>query len=180
MSLNVNPITPPMNTLNIIKLILDRQLNMEPERVFAWNSSIELPKDGKLFIVLAMLENEVIANNIRYKSNETGLQEHQTVNTCQNILVSLCSLDTSAMEYAPYARMAMASTYAQGLMEQYTCHISQTGNIRDASFLEATARLFRYDFEIKVFRSYATINDVDYYDKFPNNATFEPQFYFQP
>ncbi len=178
-NLSTAPINPPMDTLNIIKDILDKQLQMPKGRVFAYNSEIDLPKDGDLFIVLYNAENEVFANNNQIKNSENGLIENQSLNQAETIIVSLCSKGRKATQYAPYALMAMRSTYAEQLMEKYHCHISSTTNIRDMSFLEATAMLTRKDFEIKIFRAYDTINDIDYYDKFPNTSEFKPYVIFQ-
>lgn len=180
MSVNIPaPINPPMDTLNIIKEILDKQLQMPTGRVFAYNSEIDLPKDGKLFIVLYNAENEVFANNNEIKPSENGLIENQTLNQVETVIISLCSKGREATKYAPHALMAMRSTYAETLMQQYSCHISSTSSIRDMSFLEATAMLTRKDFEIRVFRSYDTINNIDYYDKFPNTSKFEPYLIYQ-
>ena len=165
------------STLDIIKIILDRQMNMPAGRVFAYNGSQDLPKDRDMFIVLSIAEQTPYSNNIRYKSTNEGLVEIQTQNISEDIIISCCSVTTEARDRAKEVNWALKSYFAQYQQEKYKIHISQINPVRDKSFLEETAMLNRFDTEIRVLRGYTKETLIDYYDKFPITSEFEPNFY---
>ena len=160
-------------TLGIIKDILDTQMNMPVNRVWAYNADVDLPKDGNLFIVLRMVYRNPISNNIRYVPSDDGLQEVQTMNVSEDLIISLLSKTTEARDRAYEVQMALGSTYSIQQQEANSLHISRIGEVFDASFLEATSRLNRFDVRCRVLRSYDKINNVDYYDKFSGSLWTE-------
>lgn len=155
-----------MSSLDIIKQIIDKEMNMPANRVWAYNQNNDLPTDNNLFIVLHFGKRDVIANNNKYRQTNNGLEEIQSTNVREDIMISLLSKNNDARDRAHEVLMAMRSTYSQQLQEKNHMHISTTGDIYDASFLEGTSRINRFDVKIKVFKSYEKIKEVDYYDKF--------------
>lgn len=165
------------STLDIIKTILDNQMNMPAGRVFAYNGSQDLPKDRNLFIVLSVAEQTPYSNNIRYKSTNEGLVEIQTQNVAEDIIISCCSVNTEARDRVKEVNWALKSYYGQYQQEKNKIHISQINPVRDKSFLEETTMLNRFDVEIRVIRGYTKETLIDYYDKFPVTSEFEPNLY---
>ena len=154
------------SSLDIIKQILDKEMQMPVNRVWAYNQNNDIPTDSKLFIVLHYGKRDVISNNTKYKKTVKGLEEVQMTNVREDIMISLLSKNTEARDRAHEVLMAMNSTYSQYLQEKNHIHISTTGNVFDASFLEGTSRINRFDVKIKLFKSYEKIKSVDYYNKF--------------
>lgn len=154
------------DTLNLLKQLIDTQLKMPKGRVWAANSDNSLPKDKKLFIILKIDEVKPYANNLKYEYTADGVNEILTTSVAEDITIALLSRNTEARDRAYEILQALSSTLSQQLQEKNKMHISRLGNIYDASFLEATAFLNRYDIRIRVIRSYQNINPVDYYDKF--------------
>lgn len=154
------------DTLNLLKQLIDTQLNMPKGRVWSANSDNTLPKDKKLFIVLKIDEVKPYANNLKYEYTTEGVNEILTTSVAEDITIALLSRNTEARDRAYEILQALNSTLSQQLQEKNKMHISRLGNIYDASFLEATAFLNRYDVRIRVIRSYEKVNPVDYYDKF--------------
>ena len=155
-----------MSSLDVIKQIIDKEMNMPANRVWAYNQNNDLPTDSNLFIVLHFGKRDVIANNNKYRQTNKGLEEIQSTNVREDIMISLLSKNNDARDRAHEVLMAMRSTYSQQLQEKNHMNISTTGDIYDASFLEGTSRINRFDVKIKVFKSYEKIKEVDYYDKF--------------
>lgn len=153
-------------TLNILKQIIDNQMQMPEGRVWAYNNDVDLPKDPNLFIILFMTSQKPYANNIKYVPTSEGMNEVQTINLVQDVIISLVSKNTSARDRAYEIPLALNSTYSHNLQVKNKMHISTLGDIYDASFLESTTRLNRFDCKIRVFRAFDKINNVDYYDKF--------------
>jgi hypothetical protein len=88
------------------------------------------------------------------------------------------SRNNDARDRAPEVLMAMNSTFARQQQTKNKMHISILGDVLDNSFLEATSRFNRFDCLLRVFVSFDKIKAVEYYDKFPNTADFEAEYYF--
>ena len=155
-----------MNSLDIIKQILDKEMGMPAGRVWAYNANVDLPKDKDLFIVLSYMSRKPYSNNVRYKGDVENLKEVQTMNVCEEIIISLLSQNTQARDRAYEVQMALGSTYSQQVQEQNKMHISRLGDVYDVSFVEATSRLNRFDVRCRVIRSYSKIKDIDYYNQY--------------
>lgn len=166
------------STLDIIKTILDKQLNMPKGRVFAYNGTQDLPKDKDLFIVLSYGERYPYSCQSRYKSTNQGLLEILTQNFTEEVIISLNSVNTSARERAVEVAPAISkSAFSQYIQEKNKIHISNIQPVRDMSFLEETTRLNRFDIYCTVYRAYEKETLIDYYDKFPLTSTLEAEFY---
>lgn len=163
--------------MDLLKLIIDKQMNMPSGRVFAYNGTQDLPQDAGLFIVLSLMTKDTYSNSIRYENTETGLKEIQTINFAENILISCMSQNTEARDRAHEVLLALNSTFARYIQEKFHIHLSTVSDISDASFLEATSRMYRFDIRCTVMRGYDRVADVDFYDKFPNTSKFEPEWY---
>ena len=165
-----------MSTLDILKDIIDKQLNMPEGRVWAYNPEIDIPKDGDLFIVLFLKEQKPISNTVKYRSTQEGMQEYQAVNIKEEITISLVSQNIQARERAQEVILALNSFYSRQKQAENKIHISILGDVYDASFLEGTSMLNRWDVRIRAFKSYDKINSIDYFNKFPRTSEFEPEY----
>lgn len=167
------------STLDIIKQIIDSEMEMPQGRVWAFNADMELPKDSNLFIILFLKEQTPISNTVKYVSTSKGMEEHQSVNIKEEITISLVSKSTQARDRAPEVHMALNSLYSRHLQAKNKMHISILGDVFDASYKEASSMLNRFDCRIRVFKSYVKIKAIDYFDKFPNTAEFEPEYLYE-
>ena len=167
-----------MSSLDVIKQILINETDIDKSRIWAYNSNIDLPQDDKLFIILHYGERSPISNTIKYQTTQNGLNEVQSMNIVENVIVSVMSKNNDARDRAPEVVMAMNSTFSRQQQARNKMHISILGEILDNSFLEATARINRFDCMLRVFVSFDKIKTVEYFDKFPNTADFEAEYYF--
>lgn len=154
------------SSLDIIKTILDEEMQMPQGRVWAYNANIDLPKDDKLFIILSYGQRTPISNNIKYVETPNGMNEVQTMNVSEDIIISLLSKNTEARDRAHEPHLALGSTFSRNLQFKEHIHISLLGDVWDASFLEATSRINRFDVKCRVFKAYDKIKAVKYYDKY--------------
>ncbi len=76
------------------------------------------------------------------------------------------SQNIEARERVHEVQLAFNSTFSRNLQMKEHVHIAILSDVTDASFLEATSRINRFDIKTKVFRSYSKIKSVDYYDKY--------------
>ena len=164
------------STFDILKQIIDKQMNMPKGRVWAYNGTQDMPQDSGLFIVLSFMERNPYGNNSRYESTQNGYRERQSVYVAEDILISLISKNTDARDRVFEVPMALKSAYSQYIQDKNHLHIASIGQVMDSSFMESTARLNRFDVTCRVIRTYEQVIDIDYFDKFPNTSKFEPNW----
>lgn len=165
-----------METLTILKQILDTEMDLPTGRCFAYNGDQDLPKDDKLFICLYYTNRTPYYNNNQFKDDGVNLQEVQKIGLREDIEIAICSRNLDARNRSYEILMALRSIFSQQLQEKYHIHISTIGDIFDNSFLEATAMLNRFDIRISVMRSYEKIKNIDYYDKFSGSVWVENNY----
>lgn len=163
------------SSLDIIKQIICNEMNIPKKRVWAYNANVDLPQDTGLFIVLSYGERRPISNTIKYRPTKDGIQEIQSMNVCEDVIVSLLSQSTDARDRAHEVHMSINSTFSRNLQAKEHIHISILGDVWDASFLEATSRINRFDAKVRVFKSYDKVKSVDYYDKYNFEVWTEKQ-----
>ena len=165
-----------ISTLEIIKDVLDKEMDLPAGRCFAYNNENDLPKDDNLFVCLFFADRTPYSNRTIYKTVGSDYQEYQVINMSETIEIAVVSKNKDARERCHEVLMAFASTYSQQIQEKYNIHIATIGEIYDNSFLEATARLNRFDVRISVIRAYEKTKAVDYYDKFSGKTYVENNY----
>lgn len=161
------------STLAFIKQIIDKEMDLPIGRCFAYNNENELPKDDNIFVCLYFASKTPYSNISKYKETANGLQEVQIMNMAEEIEIAICSKNTDARERCHEVLMALRSVYSQQIQELNHIHISTISEITDNSFLEATARLNRFDIRCTVIRAYEKVKPIDYYDKFSGSLWVE-------
>ena len=168
--------------ISIIRNIIIKEMDLKPDRIWIYNADAPLPKDSGLFCILSLNAQNPFSNNVKYEDSleDDTLNEVQTMNIQADITVSLLSKDDSARSRAYEVQMALGSTYSQQMQEKNKMHISRIGNVVDASFLEATSRLNRFDVDCVALYAYKKVKPVDYYDKFPIDSMLRPEIKIEP
>ena len=168
--------------ISIIRNIIMTEMELNPKRIWIYNADAPLPKDSGLFCILSLNAQNPFSNNLKYENNieNDTLNEIQEMNIQADITISLLSKDESARTRAYEVQMALGSTYSQQMQEKNKMHISRIGNVVDASFLEATSRLNRFDIDCIALYGYKKVKPVDYYDKFPIDSMLRPEIKIEP
>ena len=162
-----------ISTLEIIKNILDREMELPQGRCFAYNNENDLPKDDNLFICLFFADRTPYSNNTKFEEVGTDYIEHQSISMNETIEVAIVSKNKDARERCHEILLAFSSVYSQQMQEKHHIHISTISPIYDNSFLEATARLNRFDVRVSVIRTYTKTKTINYYDKFSGELWVE-------
>ena len=161
--------------LVVVGDILSHELGLDSSRIFLYNSTRELPKDDKLYLVLEIQGRPPYAVKHEYKvktiNNEQVYCEVTTMNVQETVYVSCVSKDNSARLRAYEVQLSMNSDFAIQQMFKYGFHISQISGVTDASALEASSRLNRYDCQITLLTAYEKVKPVEYYDTFEKTET---------
>lgn len=157
-------------TLDLIGQILSNEMNVSMDRMFAQNQTQDLPQDGGLCVVLSFMYRKPYSVKVVYDIINGEYTEKQSVEMGEDVLISLISRNNDARDRAWEISAALKSTFSQQLQESEHIHISTIHDITDSSFMEATARLNRYDVRCRVIRGYNKSKVVSYYDKFYFNT----------
>lgn len=168
--------------ISVIRNIVMTEMELDPKRIWVYNADAPLPKDSGLFCILSLNAQNPYSNNVKYEGdieNDT-LTEVQEMNIQADITISLLSKDESARTRAYEVQMALGSTYSQQMQEKNKMHISRIGKVVDASFLEATSRLNRFDIDCIALYGYKKVKPIDYYDKFPIDSMLRPEIKIEP
>lgn len=157
--------------IKIIAELLAKEMSLTPDRIFIYNDGRPLPKDDGLYIVLTINGTETYRNSSEFLSEtETEVLK---LNYKENIIVSVISKDSSARLRANEVIMALSSIYSQQLQEKYSCHIARISHLTDASFLEKTDMLTRFDISTKVLYWKKIEKSADYYTVENVESVFE-------
>ena len=157
--------------------IICNQMNISSSRVFILNDNRQIPNDSELYVTLDIIMQAPFSSDVKYKettlNNEQVYQEVQSMAIKQTIVVSLVSKNSDARKRAYEVQMAMNSTYSEQSQESNGFHISSISPIHNRSFVEATARLNRFDTEVTVITGIEKKQTVNYYDTFNHTELFE-------
>lgn len=159
--------------IKAIAEIICHEMGIAQNRVFLFNDLRELPKDDGLFVVLDEKPFKPHGASLTYKEINNVYTEVQTLNIKQIITISLISKNNEARLRQYEAQMAMNSTYAQQCQETYGFHVSTTSTVQNRSFVEATARLARFDTEVVVTTAIEKTQEVEYYSAKEYSSVFE-------
>lgn len=161
---------PVRPTVSIVRDIIKDQLSLTDEQIWIYNQRVKIPDTKGLFVSIARLGSKVYANNSSYVSDSQDLIEDQYVSNLETITIDLISQDTSALEYYPDVLMALRSTKAQSMAEEYGMRFDSIPfSTADLSTQEGSSMIYRINVTFPVYRTYYTSRTIDYYDSFSNN-----------
>lgn len=146
--------------------ILVNQMSIAADRIYLPNSLRALPTDENIFIALDVQTYPPFGMKREYQENKGVYTERQSVMIKQLVTIKVMSKNTDARTECYKVAMALNSTYSQQIQEKYGFHLSVNNNVQNRSFLEATARLNRFDTEVNVITAIKQTQAVDYYDTF--------------
>lgn len=150
----------------VIAQILSHEMNLTQDRIFIYNDVRELPKDEGMYLVLEVQSRPPYVNKSETKIINGVLNEVQSMNVRETIIVHCVSKNAESRKRSYEVQMAMSSNYAQQAMEENKLHIGRIAPVLDASSLEGTSRLNRFDCTINLLAAYEQIKPVEVYDSF--------------
>ena len=149
--------------------ILIDQMDLDTQRVWAFNQGKIQPKDTGLWIVIEYLASKPIATNKSF-STDASLNTIETIvtNTEEMYSIHVFSKDNTARQRKEEVLNALASTFSVSQQELNSFKIAKVvQRINNASYLDGSAILNRFVIDTKVLAWYKTTRIIDYYDRFP-------------
>jgi hypothetical protein len=157
-----------LSTFQTLIKILSKEMDINQDRIMIYNGEWNIPPDDGIFIILERLPGRVIANRntVKYDPSSAVYQEIQDLNIREQIVISVFSKNTEALERKDEVLMAIASLYSQQLQEKNSIKIFRIANIEDLSVLEGGSNLYRYDIPLTIFSWQQKVKTAEYFDTF--------------
>lgn len=162
------PLPAEFKIIDIICDLLRNQLALTEEQVWIYNQKRDIPNTPGLFIEVGLVATKPFATASHCADDEAGnFCEFQSLNVQETYYIHLFSRDESAFSRAWEVSLALSGVISQQAQETYGFRFGQIPtSFLDASFLEASARLFRQDLTFNALRSYSKTRVIQYFDQF--------------
>lgn len=159
---------------NIFHDIITSQVSVESDNVWIQDQNKVIPSsDNELFIIIGMVDAQVIANNNSIIPNTDGMLEQQRVVQRENIQIDLLSRDNKARSQRADILMALNSFYSTQQQEKYGFKIFRIPtSFVNSSEAEGSSQLNRFSIVIPTIVWYNNDNQIEsssgtgYYDDF--------------
>lgn len=129
--------------------IIATDTGIDPSRIVLYNQNYTAPSDSGIYIIIAT-EGFTRLGLINDYDPDTD-EEVKTVYGITRINVEITSKSRAALERKEEILMAIISTHAQQVCEEYKIRISQAGDILDLTLIEGASALHRYRIPVVIF-----------------------------
>ena len=155
-----------MENIKIIRNLINDYLELDAHHCYIYNNKILIPEDKKLFVVLGILNSEVIGNNLSYRTTEDKLIAITSTSFCTTYTIDIFSYDLSARQKQFEVINCLGSFQALQSQERNGYSIARIPNrFYDLSSLEASKMLNRYKADFKVIHKVEIEKEASYFDK---------------
>lgn len=155
-----------MENIKIIRNLIKSYMELDDNHCYIYNNKILIPEDKGLFVVIGIVNNEVIGNTLKYRKTVSELYAITSTSFCTTYSIDVLSYDTSARTRQYEIINCLASFEALQSQERNGYSIARVPNsFYDVSYLEASKMLNRYRINIKVFHKTEVEKVATYFDK---------------
>lgn len=156
--------------------ILQKEMDLEDDRVYLYNQKIFEPTDNGLFIAVKFIHGKTFGNTNRPSSVVGGLDSDQSINVMGALQMDIISRDLSALYRKEEILMALNSDYAQNQYSANSFSVALLSkNFLNLSGLDGSAIPYRFNIEMNIFYFQKKTSPVDYFDDFSSvEVTTEP------
>lgn len=158
-------------TQSLIAGLLRSFMNLSTMQVVVYNQKWKIPADDRLFITVSSVgpvKQYGATVDLHDNADGSALQEDVAIASREMLAVDIYSKSQEAANRKEEIMMALASTAAQQLCEQWALKIARIPmTFVDLSSVEGTARLNRYQVTFAVLRTRTKTSLVQFYNQFP-------------
>ena len=161
------------NTIETLVDILKVRMNLSDEQIWVYNQSKKISNTQGIYIVIQEGVKVPFAVNKSTQEAENGdLQEVTTQKYMEDYIINIVSRNNEALMRQVDILAAISSVYSQQQQEKTGIQIYRV----PTSFVplpenEGGSMLYRYAITIKILTNYISINNVEYYNQFPDIET---------
>jgi hypothetical protein len=117
-------------------------------------------------VTVSTLSNQIYSLHTDFADTDTGYSETVHSNEKRSMQIDIYSKNTDALMRYNEVQLALNSTLAEQLQEQYNFKIANISQAQNLSGLEGGSELNRYAIRFDVLLWHSKTTTVDYYDTF--------------
>lgn len=169
------PQLTPTITIEWIRSILIKELDLNPDQVNFYNQKWNVPPDERLYITIGLQGRKIFGNDSYVENREgDGYYEIKTSNIQDLISIDVFSRGPAALFRSPEVLHALVSQHSQQTQEKYSFKIATVPpSFTDLSEEMGAAILYRYQIIMPVLSVLKSEKKVDYYDQFTGRVITE-------
>lgn len=164
--------------LGLLCEILQKELALDPGRVYLWDQKINQPSDAGLYIAVSVLTARPFANTVRYDASEDALGAVQSLNMMATLSLDVISRSNAALMRKEEVLMALASPYSESQQEANSFSIGRLppgSQFVNLSMVDGAAIPYRFNISVNMQYFARKLKAVPYFDDFADPAvTTEP------
>lgn len=155
-----------ITSLDLLRDIVQQEMCLSDGQIWIYGQELLIPTGIELYVNIEFKYSRVYSNRNLTPVNDGAISEEQNVNTQEFLTVQLFSRSFEALRRKEEAAMALRSVYSQQIQEKYAFKLSVNPQILDASSVEASAMLYRYDIPVVVLTAYQKTKAIAWFDSF--------------
>lgn len=160
--------------IEVIRDIVVHELGLDNDRAAIYNQKWNIPDDDNIFIFVEYRFGNPLGNNLKYSNEADVFQTEARIVIAEHITIGIYSRGLDALKRKEEVLASINSNFAREMMEKYSFRVmGRNAPIKDLSYVEGSARIFRFDIDLVLLSKYKITTDVDYFDKFPTELNFE-------
>lgn len=150
--------------------IIQREMGLGANQVYAWDQKINIPKDSELYVAVGVMSVKPFSNVRKYEGSEDGLMESQYANFRALISIDILSRSPAARDRKEEIVLALGSNYSQSQQEHNAFNIGKiTSSFVNLSEIDGAAIPYRYSIMTHVLYVITKSKPINYYDQFSLN-----------
>jgi len=155
-----------MENIKVLRNLIKNGLGLDDAHCYIYNNKWLIPEDKGLFVVIGIINSEVIGNNLKYKSTVDKFYAITSTTFCTDYSIDIFSADISARLKQFELINLLGSFEALQSQERNNYSIARIpSSFTDLSSLEGDKILNRYRATIRVFHKVQTEREATYFDK---------------
>ena len=160
--------------IEVMRDIVVHELGLDDDRAAVYNQKWNIPDDDDLFIFVEYKYGNPLGNNLKYANESDVFQTEARIVMAEHITIGIYSRGLDALKRKEEVLAAINGNYARQMMEKYSFRVmGRNAPIKDLSYVEGAARIFRFDIDLILLSKYKITREVDYFDKFPTEINVE-------
>lgn len=164
-----------MTAIERVCELLEREMGLVGQnRVFLWDSKINLPSDDGLYLAVSVVTVKPFSNTNAPVSNQVGFQETQSANFLANVSVDLFSRGPFARDRKEEVVLALRSQLSQQMQARYGFYIAGiTSSFLNLSEIDGAAIPYRFNISFNIQYFVVKAKQVEYYNDFTDTVNTE-------
>lgn len=153
--------------LELVCDIIQTGMGLSQGQVYLWDQKVNIPTDSRLYVAVGVMTCKPFGNKTAYMSDDSGLNEVQSVNMLATVTIDILSRGPAARDQKELILLALSSYYAERQQEANSFYIAPLStSFVNLSQIDGAAIPYRYQISCNMQYFVSQTNPVDYFNTF--------------